>query len=422
VARSKLRSWAVASAAVLLATGLTLVGGASGAGAAKSPILLGYIGDFTGVSSSTFADGLGGAQARIDLQNAQGGVDGRKLKLVSFDTQSTTTATATATNELVSVDHVFGIIEDSAFFFAGAKIAQQAGIPVTGYGIDGPEWFDQPNTNMFDVVPSTSSGPLGGVTYAYTTRPAFLKAKGVTHFGILGYGISPSSTKGVEGEVYAAKQIGLSVCNENLSIPFGGVDFTAAVLELKSDNCNGYDTSFEDASDIAIGQAVKDAGLSMKAQLMTEGYDNDVLDSATARAAIQGDYFDSLINFSAPNAATQTMLGALKKYDNGFTGIPDLGLYSGYLSADLMIFGLQHAGASPTPASFIKNLRKVDAYTAGGILAAPTTFEHFGTSAMLDKSDCEYFVQLEGTKFVVANGGKPFCGKLLAVPASALTS
>ncbi len=89
--------WSVAlGAAVLVASTLL---GATGSGAAtsnNSPIVLGYIGDLTGVAASTFADGPAGAQARIDLQNAEGGVDGHKLKMVVADTQSSPTLAATA--------------------------------------------------------------------------------------------------------------------------------------------------------------------------------------------------------------------------------------------------------------------------------------------------------------------------------------
>ena len=61
---------------------LTVVG-TQAASAAGSPIVIGYISDQTGVASSTFADGQGGAQARIDAQNARGGVNGHELVLVS---------------------------------------------------------------------------------------------------------------------------------------------------------------------------------------------------------------------------------------------------------------------------------------------------------------------------------------------------
>jgi branched-chain amino acid transport system substrate-binding protein len=384
--------------------------------ATEKAITLGYIGDFTGVSSSTFSDGYGGAEARIDAQNALGGVDGHQLKLIRVDTGSTPSQAATAVQELVS-DHVFGIIEDSAFFFAGAKYAQQAGVPVTGYGIDGPEWFTQPYTNMFDVF-DAPEGPVQGKAYTWTTAANFMKLEGVTKFGILGYGISPSSTLGVKTEIYTMRQAGIGICYDNLSVPFGGVDFTADVLQIKQAGCNGLATSFEDASDIAMAQDIKNAGISMKSQLYSEGYDNDVLHSAPARAAIDGDSFATSINFTSPNAATKQLLATLSKYDPGFAGggIPDLGLYSGYLSADLMIYGLQRAGANPTQASFISNLRQIDDYTADGILASPTTFEHFGTAQMLPVNSCEWFVQLQGSHFITQNGGKTVCGKLESVP------
>jgi ABC-type branched-subunit amino acid transport system substrate-binding protein len=43
------------------------------------------VNDAHGVASSTFADRVGATLALVDLQNAAGGVDGRKLKLVVKD-------------------------------------------------------------------------------------------------------------------------------------------------------------------------------------------------------------------------------------------------------------------------------------------------------------------------------------------------
>ena len=126
--------------------------GVAAASAAKSPIVIGMIADVTGPAASTFADGPGGAQARIDLQNAQGGVDGHPLKLVVEDDQSSATGNSTASNYLVQDAHAFGIIEDSAYAFGGYKYLQEKGIPVTGGAYDGPEWNMEPDTNMFDTV------------------------------------------------------------------------------------------------------------------------------------------------------------------------------------------------------------------------------------------------------------------------------
>ena len=161
----------------------------------------------------------------------------------------------------------------------------------------------------------------------------------------------------------------ISTCYTNYSIPFGGVDFTADMLAVQSAGCDGITGSFVDASNVALAQAVKNAGLHIVAYFGLTAYDEDIVNSATARDALDGDYIGGGINFTTPNGPVNTMLAALKKYDKAYPGgIPDLGLYASYIQADLMIKGLQLAEPSLTRAAFITNLRKVGNSSAGGIL------------------------------------------------------
>jgi ABC-type branched-subunit amino acid transport system substrate-binding protein len=55
---------------------------ASAPGVTATTVKIGLITSVTGASSSTFGDTAQGAQARFDVQNANGGVNGRKLDLV----------------------------------------------------------------------------------------------------------------------------------------------------------------------------------------------------------------------------------------------------------------------------------------------------------------------------------------------------
>ncbi len=382
----------------------------------KSPIVIGMIADETGVAASTFADGPGGAQARIDLQNAEGGVDGHPLKLVVEDDQSTSTGNATASDLLVQDDHAFGIIEDSAFAFGGYKYLQQEGIPVTGGAYDGPEWNTQPNTNLFDADGPTTSAPAGGEYYTYTNVAVLLKDLGVKKMAALSYNAS-GGTADMDSlmELLAAGvKEGIKNCYFNDSTPFGGANFTSIMLGVHSAGCDGVTCGFVLSSDVACTQAIHNAGLDVVNYLGSPAYAQSVLTSATARDALQGTYISGVINFTTPNAAVDTMLGALKKYDKTYPGgIPDLGLYNSYLEADLMIKGLQLAGNSPSRSAFIKNLREVGDYTAGGILPSPLTFQHFGTAGMLPKELCTPNFQVKGNKFVFY---KTTCGALLAVP------
>jgi len=119
-----------------------------------------------------------------------------------------------------------------------------------------------------------------------------------------------------------------------------------------------------------------------------------------------------------PNPATRSMLAALRRYDPSYHGgLPDLGTVFAYISADLMIKGLEMAGPSPTRSRFITKLRTLTGYDANGLLPQKLEYTHFGTPAGLPKTECEYFLQLRSDRFVSTNGGKPFCGPLVRLRA-----
>ena len=404
---------ALAATVSVIASACLGVSGASPASASSKPIIIGFISDITGVAASTFQDSPGGAQARIALQNAKGGVNGHKLKLVVEDDQSSPSTNQTVSQDLVQNKGAFGVINYSAFTFGGYKYLQQQGVPVTGGGFDGPEWNAQPNVNMFDTSPPLD-GLINGNYYAGDPTNIY-KQLGIHKIAGLAYGISQSSQQSIKS-IFSVLPASAK-CYENLSVPFGGVDFTADVLQIKQAGCDTVIGSFVDASDIALSQAVKNSGIKAK-QIYFTGYDQNILSSPNARAASDGDYFTAAINFTTPNAATKGMLNALKKYDPSYKGgIPDYGLYGSYLSADLMIKGLQVAGKNPTRASFISNLRKVKSYDAGGILPGITSFVGFGTAKIVPKSLCGYYMQLKGAQFHVVTG-KPICSKTVPVAPS----
>src|SRR5438093_179782 len=83
---------------------------------------------------------------------------------------------------------------------------------------------------------------------------------------------------------------------------------------------------------------------------------------------------ESLQKFAVPAAglkavytnATKQLQADLKKYA-GFTGVPDFGVYTGYITCDMAILGLQNAGNPPTRAAFAPNLRKVGTYDQAGL-------------------------------------------------------
>jgi branched-chain amino acid transport system substrate-binding protein len=105
------------------------------------------------------------------------------------------------------------------------------------------------------------------------------------------------------------------------------------------------------------------------------------------------------VPFELNTPATSSMLSAMKQYENYKGTVPDYGQIEGWISADLMITGLEHAGANPTRASFMTGLRSVDNYSANGLLANPVDLRlsAFGTAA---QQTCAYIVQLVNGRFL----------------------
>jgi hypothetical protein len=126
---------------------------------------------------------------------------------------------------------------------------------------------------------------------------------------------------------------------------------------------------------------------------------------------VQGDYFMALFRpFALPNAGTQQMQAALEKYAH-FTSsqFPTFAEYESWLGADLMIKGIQGAGANPTHAGVIHALRSIKAYNGNGIL--PVTINYstiFGHSA----PQCVWLLKAEKNGYALVQKND-VCGQVI---------
>src|SRR5580704_13598676 len=222
--------------AALMAGGMTAgalgaLSGTAGAATSGTPITLAMITSLTGPGSAEFSQAAAGFNARLALQNAEGGVNGHKLVGLVLDDQTSPSAIATAVQDAQSKG-AFGIVSTSPLFFLAAKTPQQQGVPVTGGFFDGPEWGTPPFTNMF-ASDAGSVDPKYPVSDLYGK---FIKSKGGSVIGTFGYGISPTSTRAAIGAADSMKAAGGSVGLVDTSITFGSVDFTSTALTAKQDH------------------------------------------------------------------------------------------------------------------------------------------------------------------------------------------
>jgi branched-chain amino acid transport system substrate-binding protein len=391
----------------LVASGLTgtfpaAAAGGGAPGITSGTVKIGIISDLTGDASSTFADSPAAMEARFKQINASGGVDGRKIIWSVADTQSSSTTAETAAKALVQSQSVFAISEVSALMFGAAPYLQKAGVPVLGSQLDGPEWYEQPNTNMFNI-----EGPNSPSEPAYTDYANLYKSLGVKKVSEIASN-TPSSTRTQTSFEEADKSVGLSTCDDTV-VPLGDVNFTTYALSFKSAGCDLANCSCVLSSSLAVSTALKQEGLSDTKVVFDAGPSNQVTSTPADITASTGAYFPSLISFT--DAAGKTMLAGLKKYDPSYKGgTPDLGAIDGWQVANLTLEGLQVAGQNPTRTSFITKLRNVSNWNDNG-LAAPVSFVHFGQAP---PKMCYYFYEFVNKKYVpTPRNGKPTCGKEL---------
>jgi branched-chain amino acid transport system substrate-binding protein len=404
-------------AAALAAAPLTIVASAIApdiASAAPAPITIAYITSLSGPGAPENASSPVAFEARLDMQNAQGGVFGHKLVPVVIDDQTSPTAVVTAAQEASS--KAFGIVSQSPVFFLAAKYPNQAGIPVTGTYDDGPEWGTQPYTNMF----ASDEGSVDPKYPVNTVIGDFLKAHGGTVLGSYGYGISPSSTRSAIATAKSFEHAGGKVGVLDTSIPFGGVDFTTTALVAKQHDVNAMVPAMDANSNYALAQRLEQAGVKLKATLYATGYEPDVINSPTW-PVLQGAYFLSLFRpWSLPNAGTQQMQAAMKKYAH-FTKnqFPTYGQYQAWAGADLMIKGLEMAGKNPTRAAVIKQLRGLKSYNVNGLLPQPINYSTiFGHDPA---KTCFWVLQANKSGFTPVSS-KPTCGSDIPGTATATAS
>jgi ABC-type branched-subunit amino acid transport system substrate-binding protein len=378
---------------------------ASAPGVSADKVTVGLVTSVSGVESAQFNGAQQGAQARIDLQNDQGGVNGRQLELVTGDDQSSPSGASTAVADLISQKHVFGLMFVSGVTATAYKLPQQQGIPVVGAAVDGPEWGVQPNTNMFSV--EGNEGPTG-LTVS-TELPNLMKLEGATSIASLGNGDEPASAEAAKAFSSGARSDGLNVAYENYSIPLGSVDMTSVALAMKSKNIDGFYAPMIETTLFALLSALQNENAPQKAAVLATGYGQEIFSQPSAVRAAQNAIFDVLqLPVEEKTPATLAEQAAFAKYEH-YTGIPNLNWSFGWLSADLMIRGLQVAGQNPTRSSFISALHNVTNWNGGGLLPTNVDLSLSGFGKFAPTS-CAYFVRLEGQTFVPLNNGKAVCG------------
>ena len=356
----------LAVAAVLGTVGLTTASGASvptaDEGVTGKTIKLGFIYPATGVAASISQNGLEAFQARIDRQNAEGGVNGRKIEVVSRDDASSG-ANLTAAQDLVENQHVFAVVNESPFAFLSYRWLLDHNVPMIGNGVDGTYYQQKGNE---DILSSTGNGnPFGDLTYDFPAR--IMKMLGVKKVGVLAYGAASSSVASAKAFMnYAVPEVGLDPAYTNTSVDFGSSDVGAAGARHQ-ERGRRRRVPADGGGDERRGRA----GTAAERRRHEGGDHGAPATGRTSSTPRRRRRCPTSAFFSVggkpvevKDAATKQFQADLKKYAN-FTGVPDYGMYTGYILADYAIDGLQKAGNPPTRQGLIDGAHSIGTVRPG---------------------------------------------------------
>jgi branched-chain amino acid transport system substrate-binding protein len=192
-----------------------------------STIKLGYLGPQSGVLQSTFAPQLDGVQAYVKYWNDKGGLNGHKLDLSVYDTQSNSSAVLASARKAVG-DGVQALISNDVYFDTAAPYLAEQKIPVFGFGI---------SLGFYGPDKQTFFSPMGNwIAFQSDVGMKYLVDQGHKKIAVLS-DPNPGNANAAHAVSNAVPKVGGSLIYEN----YGVDDTNSAAL-------------------LAVAQAAKDKG------------------------------------------------------------------------------------------------------------------------------------------------------------------
>lgn len=139
------------------ASGAEASAAASTAPAGGEAITIGYFGPLTGGTAQAGQAALNGAQLAVDQINADGGVLGQEVQLVSYDDKSSPEEAVKVATKLVQVDKVnaiFGSLHSANVQAAAPVIEESKTLCVAGG--TSPTWLEQGYTYLFRSISNST--------------------------------------------------------------------------------------------------------------------------------------------------------------------------------------------------------------------------------------------------------------------------
>ena len=314
-------------------------------GVGKTEVTLGSIQDLSGPLAGFGKQARLGMMLRVDEINEQGGINGRKLKLIIEDSGYDPKKAVLAAQKLVNQDKIFMMV-------GHIGTAQNlAAMPVQ---------FDKNVINFFPITAAREMyEPFHKLKYSFaatyydqirTTAPKLIKDKNIKKVCTL-YQDDEFGLEVMRGGEAGLKTIGMEFA-EKTSYKRGATDFSSQVARMKASGCEMVVLGTIIRETIgAIGESRKTGfnplflGSSASYTDLIHKLGGPAMNGMYATMTVQNPYLDE---------ASQPIRFWANKYKTKFNEDPTVFSVYGYNIIDTFAKAAQKAGTSLTTESFIK--------------------------------------------------------------------
>ena len=354
-------------AAALLALAGTAAQAQATQGISKTEILLGSIQDLSGPIAGFGKQVRQGMLLRVEELNEQGGVNGRKIKLLIEDSAYDPKKAVLAAQKLVNQDKIFAMVAHIG------TATNNAAMPVQ---------FEKNVINFFPVTaaremtePAHRLKLAGGSSYYDQIRlalPKLMKEKGAKKVCT----IYQDDEFGLE--VFRGAEAGLKALNmdftEKTTYKRGATDFSSQVARMKAAGCEM----------VVLGTIIRET-IGTIAEGRKTGFNPVYLGSSATytdlihklgKKAMDGLYATHTVQHPYLDEASPKIQFWAKKYQTKFGDDPTVFSVYGYSAIDTFIAAAQKAGANLTTDSFIKAMESMkfppDMFGSAELTFSPT--------------------------------------------------
>jgi branched-chain amino acid transport system substrate-binding protein len=321
--------------ALLFPVFLALAGCNKGGGGDANTIKIGEFASLTGKEATFGISSHEGTVLAIEEINAAGGLLGKKLELLTEDTQSKAGEPATVVNKLISREGVVAVLGEvaSSRSLEAAPLCQQAKVPMVSPSSTNPK-VTETGDYIFRVC---FIDPFQGTVMAnFATKT--LKAKKVAVFTDVRSDYSKGLAKFFKEQF---TKNGGTIAAE-LDFNGGDKDFKAQLTAIKAANPDGVFIPgyYTDVALIAI--QAKQLGLNVPL-FGGDGWESEKL-IEIGKDAVEGHYFSTHYHPDVGSPLSKKFVENYKKRWNGKT--PDALAACGYDSAIVLADAIKRAGAT----------------------------------------------------------------------------